>query len=502
MKHKHLVITLGAIITSALLLLNSCRKINEATELGGGLIPPVDNIHTFDTIMDVEAYNQLFTALEDSTRSSESSPQVLGYISNDPLFGTSDARMFFELKPATYPFTFANLPDSLRLDSVVLILESAGVWGDTMVQQTVRVYEMDLGNDFRADTSYLVRQNNFTYSHQLGSKTFLPAALNDSVSARGDSNTVNQLRIRLDDSFGNRFLHYDTAAANSPYTTDSAFRTKFRGFAIQAEAGGNALMKFNLLGANTKLAFYYQYDKRTAAEPTNVDSAVAYFNFKDYNTYFSSGSASANIVNRNIAGTPFQAAVSGTTPVSEVFIQNTPGSYARIKIPGLPSLSNRVVHRAELIMEQVHQPVYDSIFPAKFLFLDAYDAAVSTKYNRFIPYDFTFDVQGNPALGALGVAPYDEKNPAGQNIKVWKFNISRYIQNVVNKREQPFDLKLSAPYYVFGYYKPTQAATSSLQRVTVNASVGDGRVRLYGGNTASPATNPQRMRLRIIYSKL
>ncbi|MET0461541.1 MAG: DUF4270 family protein, partial [Chitinophagaceae bacterium] len=414
MKHKHLVITLGAIITSALLLLNSCRKINEATELGGGLIPPVDNIHTFDTTMDVEAYNELFTALDDSTRSSYGSPQVLGYISNDPLFGTTDARMFFELKPTSYPFAFNNLPDSLRLDSVVLILESAGVWGDTMVPQTVRVFEMDLGNEFRVDTSYLVRQNNFTYSQQLGSKTFLPAALNDSVSAREDSNAVNQLRIRLDDSFGNRLLHYDTTTANNPYSTDSAFRTKLRGFAVQAEAGGNALMRFNLTGANTKLAIYYRYDKRTAADPANVDSAVAYFNFKDYNTYFTAGSASANFVSRNISGTPFQAAVGGTTPANEVFIQGTPGSYARIKIPGLPALSNRVVHRAELIMEQVHQPVYDSIFPPRFLFLDAYDAAVSTKYNRFIPYDFTFDVQGNPALGALGVAPYDQKNTAGQ----------------------------------------------------------------------------------------
>ena len=502
MKHKHLVITLGAIITSALLLLNSCRKINEATELGGGLIPPVDNIHTFDTTLDVEAYNELFTALDDSTRSNYGSPQVLGYVSNDPLFGTTDARMFFELKPTSYPFSFANLPDSLLLDSVVLVLENAGVWGDSMVPQTVRVYEMDLSNEFRVDTSYLVRQGNFTYSHQLGSRTFLPAILNDSISARGDSNTVNQLRIRLDDSFGNRLLHYDTTTANNPYTTDSAFRTKFRGFALQAEAGGNALMRFNLTGANTKLAIYYRYEKRATNTPPELDSAVAYFNFKDYNTYFAAGSASHNYVTRNISGTPFQAAVGGTTPDDEVFIQNTPGSYARIKIPGLPALTNRVVHRAELIMEQVHQPVYDSIFPSRFLMLDAYDAAVSTKYNRFIPYDFSFDVQGNPSLGALGVAPMDQKNPAGQNIKVWKFNISRYIQNVVNKNEQPFDLRLYSPYYIFGYYKPTQASASSLQRVAVNATVGEGRVRLFGGNTTSPSTNPQRMRLRIVYSKL
>lgn len=498
MKHKHLVITLGAIITSTLILLNSCRKINEATTLGGDLIPPVDNIHTFDTTLEVEAYNELFTLINDSTRVSYNANNVLGYVSNDPLFGKTDARMFLELKPTSYPFTFANLPDSVSIDSVVLILENAGVWGDTNVNQTVNVYELDQTNEFRNDTSYLVRQNVLTYSNLLGSRTFAPSILNDSISAYLDSNTVNQLRIRLDDAFGTRLIKYDTSAANNPYKTDSAFRTKFKGFAIQAQAGGNALMRFNLTGANTKLGIYYKYDKKTPTNP-DKDTAVAYFNFKPYDTYGSNASASANYIIRDYSGTPIQAAQGGTAPDPEVFIQNAPGSFARIKIPGLSGLSNRVVHRAELIMEQVYD-ISDSTFPSRFLMLDAYDPALSSY--RFMPYDFTFDIQGNPSLGAFGAAPIDAKNQLGQTIKTWHFNLSRYVQNVVNQREQVYELRLFAPYYINDVYKPTVNSTSARTSVTVNATVGEGRVRLYGGDLSSPATNPQRMRVRIVYSKL
>lgn len=503
MKHKHLVVTLGAIITSALILLNSCRKINEATTLGGDLIPPVDNIHTFDTTLEVETYNELFTLLNDSTRSFYSTPQVLGYISNDPLFGKTDARMFFELKPTSYPFTFANVPDSVYLDSVVLILEYAGIYGDSLVQQTVRVYEIDQSNEFRSDTSYLVRENNLTYSNQLGSRTFLPAVLNDSISAFLDSNTVNQFRIRLDDAFGLRLLKYDTASANNPYQTDSAFKTKFKGFALQADPVGNALMRFSLTGANTKLGIYYKYNKGTAAEPTNIDTGVAYFSFKSPDTYGTAGSAVANYVVRDISGTPFQTAVNNTAPANEVYIQNTPGSYARVKVPGLAGLPNSVIHRAELIMEQVKEdPVYDSIFPPKFLMLDVFDPALSTQYNRFVPYDFAFDLQGNASLAALGVSPFDAKNPAGESIKVWRFNVSRYVQNIVNKNAQVYDFRVFAPYYIYDYYQPTATSGNSLQSVTLNATVGEGRVKLFGGSTTTPATNPQRARLHIVYSKL
>ena len=43
------------------IVFSACRKINEATELGGGLIPPVDNINTFDTYLDCTGISMIFS---------------------------------------------------------------------------------------------------------------------------------------------------------------------------------------------------------------------------------------------------------------------------------------------------------------------------------------------------------------------------------------------------------------------------------------------------------
>jgi hypothetical protein len=66
-KHKNLALTLGALIVGILISLISCRKINEATTLGGGLIPIVDNIYTFDTTLEVQAFNDTFSIATDTT---------------------------------------------------------------------------------------------------------------------------------------------------------------------------------------------------------------------------------------------------------------------------------------------------------------------------------------------------------------------------------------------------------------------------------------------------
>lgn len=494
MKHKHLALTLGAIITSLLLII-SCKKINESTTLGGDLIPEVDNITTFDTTLTVEAFNDTFSLTTDSTEYGSTPTHYLGQISSDPFFGKTDAKLYLELKPSLFSHTFINRPDSLHIDSVVLVLDYVETYGDTTTSQTVNVYEIGgLASDFRYDTTYRLRENGIVKAGLLGSRTFQPLILNDSIKAYKDT-TVNQLRIRLDDSFGQRLLKYDTTTVNgkeNAYSTDSAFRSKFKGFALES-AGGNALMGFNLNGANTKLAIYYKDDN--GGKPADKwDTTFTYFTF-------GTRSASANLITRDHTGTPLAASANGSlgTPDDLIYIQATPGSFATIKIPALAGLSNRVVHRAELIMEQVHDPL-DTFFSPTNLYLDAYDPTASNF--RVIPYDVQFDQTGSPNLGSFGVNGVSTKDPSGKNIRSWRFNITRYVQHVVNDTEPLYNLRLSAPYYVEELYRPgAVGSTSTLAQLTVNSAAGKGRVRL-AGNTGVADTNPQRMRLRIVYSKI
>lgn len=156
---------------------SSCRRINEATDLGGGLIPPVDGINTFDTLITVQTFNDTFGLLTDSQYVAKGEVYYLGRINNDPFFGQTDARMFLELKPVFYPWYFRNnRPDSLYIDSVVLVLGYLETYGDTLVPQTVNVYEMAQSNNFRSDTSYLIRKDPFVYNTILGTRTFSPAS--------------------------------------------------------------------------------------------------------------------------------------------------------------------------------------------------------------------------------------------------------------------------------------------------------------------------------------
>ncbi|MCB0741656.1 MAG: DUF4270 family protein, partial [Chitinophagaceae bacterium] len=144
MNNRYFFLRLIAIVTTVAIVFSACKKINEATELGGGLIPPVDGITTFDTTVSLQTFNDTFTFNTDSQYYDKNKEFFLGKLDNDPLFGKTDARMFLELKPALFPFYFNNTnPDSLFIDSVVLLLNHVENYGDSTIPQTVNVYEID-----------------------------------------------------------------------------------------------------------------------------------------------------------------------------------------------------------------------------------------------------------------------------------------------------------------------------------------------------------------------
>ena len=100
---------------SFLLFFFSCTRINEATELGGDLIPPVDNVNTFEANLETQTNNALF---HDTSRLLLSDAVALGAL-NDPEFGKTEADLYFSLSSSaygTYPFIInkvnANNPDT------------------------------------------------------------------------------------------------------------------------------------------------------------------------------------------------------------------------------------------------------------------------------------------------------------------------------------------------------------------------------------------------------
>jgi len=147
----------------------SCTKI-DTTSLGSELIPPVDNIHTFEMSLDVETDN---TLIADSTRMLSTDDLPIGY-TNDPEFGQTQSNIYFDVtipNAGSYPY---GSTDSLTADSVVLSMDYRGVYGDSNSTQTLRVFEISQTSGFRGDSLYRLDQPDFaTTGAELGNKTLL-----------------------------------------------------------------------------------------------------------------------------------------------------------------------------------------------------------------------------------------------------------------------------------------------------------------------------------------
>lgn len=490
-KHNHRLVNskiyLSRAIQVAILIisLGSCTKI-KSTDIGTGLLPDVDRVLTFDTLLPVVATNYLFgdSALPviGRTYTGAVSEHALGAITNDPLFGTTRASIFMELKPDSYKYHFENKPDSLTLDSVVLCLSWTRTWGDTNALQRVGVYALD--ENMRVDSTYPITAN-FAYTKKLGEATFAPNSLDDSVYLSGQT-LVRQLRIRLSREFGDQLLKADSSEGQ-PYASDSLFRDFFKGFAIVPETNGvgaqaNAIMTFALSDTNTHLALYYKY--QNLGDP---DTTYRKFRFNN-----STLSAYANRIIRDRSGSEMeryqQKPANGD---SLIFIQTSPGSYATVTVPSLAGFKaakgNVMVHLAELVMDQVpssNQQLDNTLSPPPLLYLDLYD---TTNKNQ-LPFlnDAVATGTYDPSLfgGILGNAPAPGPVPYAQ----YRIFITRHIQGIITRNIPNPVMYLYAPYQV-SY--PNLSLNFNVNPITY------GRVRLGGGNHSS-----RKMRLRIVYTKI
>jgi hypothetical protein len=478
-----------------LMFFMGCTKV-PSTELGAGLIPIIDGVITKDTILDVITDTYLDN---DSLRVYKNDNHVLGAITNDPLFGKTAASMYFELAPPFFPFAISGAKDSIRVDSAVLILSYKYAYGDTAAPLKLTVSEIDPATPLIPSYNYAA---NYPSAYTIRTKgtladpvnIFIPR-LKDSVINRYER-ASHQIRIRLRSDVARRFITtYDTTNA---YRTDSAFKSLFAGFALTVDqaAPTNALIHINLADTNTKFALYYNSSSTGA---TVRDTAVAYFRFNS----FSGGSA--NLISRNRVGAEISRHTATTNKSdSIVYVQAGPGSYVRVRIPGLQSLSNRIIHKADLIAEQVPDDanlftIDNFMKPPRYLLLSAIDTVENRKYN--IPNDYIFSPNQGPNKATFGGNVLSKSVPGYSRIAAYSFDMSRYIQGIVTRKDPVYTLRISAPTNDSILYRPPYPQIGAVQIYYLGTQDGNdvatGRVRLGGGTHTR-----FRMRLRIIFSRI
>lgn len=461
-----------------LLLFVSCTKINNPTELGGDVLPAIDNIRTFQTFLETRTDNALFI---DSNKVFYSDDMALGHIDDDREFGKTHADAYFNILPISAKFyPFFNKDSIVGIDSVILSLSYRGYYGDSNSLQTLRVFEISQQAGFSDTTLYKYNQPDFaTRGPELGSKTYRMKQLGDSVTfirKRDTSKIAGVIRIPLSSQLGSRFASYDTTStANGAYKSDSMFLSLFRGLAIKSDNNGNALTYFSPSDLKTKLIVYFRVRKNGTIDTTLTE-------------FYHSKGGQANLVRRTPAAAFAQYLANNQPTDDKVYLQSSPGSYATIQIPGLDTLQNAVIHRAELIVTPLETQQQSYFFFPKALYLDRINARGDTA--RL----FDFDMSPRDNFNSFS---YDYARFGGLLLRdsTYKFDITRYVQRIVTNDSSNFTLRIQAPLRTFAY----SSQFRRISQLAISDQVAYGRIVIAGGNFINPA---KRLRLRVVYSKL
>jgi hypothetical protein len=479
-----------------ILLFSACTRIG-TSELGLGLLPSMDYINTKDTIIEVETETN---DLPDSLRVYSNDDHILGEINNDPLFGNTKATVFFQLLPNFFPFYIQGNRDSITVDSAVLILKYNGFYGDSSKPLVIKVNQLDASTPFDQTVNYVANYGD-QYGLKIGATMANPykldfAKANDSIYTRYEA-AKSQIRIKLFDKLATQLIKgYDS---NNAYRSDTTFRQAFPGIAltIDPSSNNNVLLRLNLTDTNTKLALYFKTNYVPLGVTGSVDTTVVHFRF---NTSFYS--SHANFIKRDRSSAEITKHLNKSND-SLVYIQTSPGTGVKIKVPALKNFANKIIHRAELIAEQVPDETRISttetqMLPPRYLFLGAIDSPKTVLRN--IPSDYEGVANTDMFKRFGGFLTYKTLN-GFDKVAAYNFNITRYVQGVISRKDTLFNMRLLAPVndsisYVPPYPNNTYATPDYFSTSTSNQPA-NGRVRLGGGKHSK-----FKMRLHIYYSDL
>jgi hypothetical protein len=483
-------------VIAFLIFIWGCTKL-DTTTIGGDLIPEVDNINTFADTLDIISTQGVFDgAFKDTTKLTFAENYVVGKI-NDPLMGGTTPALYLQMKPPFYPYFIGKVANDtiVQADSVVLCLSYKSFWGDSSQPLQLQAYTVSSAAHGEWDSAYAYKNINFAPA--LGQLISNPVTvdvrtLGNYVKVGIHDSANNQIRIKLSNAFRDSLFTRDTIN-NKAFLNDSIFRIFNNGFAILAN-NGNSLVYTNLLDFTTRLELHY---KRKNGGAVDTTYSSYYFNSGLRGEYLRLSCVANNII-RTRNALPFGD--------QELYLQTNPGTFANLEIPRLSNYGNKIIHRAELQIRQIPDPINDKVFTEPpFLYMDLIDTGtlkwkpIYLDLNPGAAYDPDFKLPGYPFMPANGAVDVNyfggvaKKRMIASGEQVYyNINISRYVQQLVTKNTNNYKFRLF-PAHSFMY---PQYSTVNIPYLN---PIAYGRVRVGGGNNAVPE---YRMRLRVIYSKI
>ena len=339
------IIILGVIFTS------SC---NENTILPPNLVPPIDNINTFqDTSLTVITNNiyqdsVLTGGLNGSTRVSNSSSyyHALGVLVTAD-FGKTVAGFHTEVLPPNNLFSYKGT--NVEVDSIILAIPFRSSFGDTInaISQTFNVYR-SLQSFSRDSAQFETTKDVYDPSEVLASQQVNFNTFKTDSPSVGTGKLIPQLRFKLDPKFKDSLQKQIDLGANGAMATNATYNQWWKGFYVAPEDSsiGNTIGYFNTYG--TRMYIYYRYTNTSGTQDTTNSIFGFDANFSNRFCHITRNYAGSNANNLNLINT--------NNPVGDsiLYLQSEPGLATLLRFPNLTTIDNHIVNKAELIFNSYY----------------------------------------------------------------------------------------------------------------------------------------------------
>jgi len=335
---------------------------------------------------------RLSTVQEPRLKTNDLGNYLLGSIEDVPEFGKTKASIFTQVRLASNNII---LDDDAIYDSLVLRLAYNFTYGDSLANQTIKVFELtdSIGNG----DHYQNEKVNYNptpvgelpnYQHSFDSITLkrLSASGIDTDTMLIDTNTTfPQLRIKLDDELGQRLFDQ---SGQTPFVDNDQFLDFFKGFHIVVDENesDNSLMISYQLQANSisSLILYYHTEEEDYiyTDSLNTDSVlVNTYNHLALGFPINFNANGFNQIINNYGGSNVLGAVNDNLENDWAYIQGGGGLHIQVEFPYIRSdtFKNALINKATLTLNQVpvNNDIYDppaliSLFDATLYYEGAY----------------------------------------------------------------------------------------------------------------------------------
>lgn len=437
----------------SILLIYAC---SDPTDIGESLLPGDNLFNTEDTVLEIK----LKTVREDSIRTDSIGRYLLGYIKDEPDFGSTKANIFTQVRLQSNNNTFS---DGVIYDSLVLHLDYNFSYGDTTANQTIKIYELTKALSSAEEYNMYYEYNNGNlpvgikeqpvgmlenYRHNFSDsiKVRRPLLIGEDTVNYAEAMLEPQLSIRLSDELGQLFydqilLNDDEENSDNPFDNNDLFLEFFKGFFITVTESGsddNLMVSYNLGNSTTsRLSLYHHTETQNYIYGDTINGVVdstlvtnySYLNqplnFPTFNNTNTDGIVkSVNQIINDYSDTKANDAINNG--MSEIaYAIGMGGLNIEVEIEDIDAsfFEDFALHKATLQLEEAESNNFDRYFVPPIFFVSSID-----ENGGFSPIDdYTLQFQSENFYEAGGFA--QKEDSLSRN--TYSINCTTFMQNYI-----------------------------------------------------------------------